>query len=421
MSDIWKTTLKNIKNEVSPEFYRSLSKIHTVTKKDSGGNSEIICSIPDSEKERLLNSGVKNKIETRLKSLFGNDIVLRFHDEKKKNHQSPGHNIKHEQVQSAISRFIKGDVGNDPLLLIGSAGTGKTYLIQKALSEAKITDYRFINIHDWKTDFIEALHKKDLSQFKVKNREGSVFILEGLDSLMKASPSIQEEFFYFIDKLINEKKRIIITSRVHPHNGEIIRTILSRILSGIVVELPAPDLDTASNFLQDQIKQMGWRIGKTGIKKVIGRSHCDFYMLESIITALYFYRSANPETPSSKTILNLIRESVDKRMKKDVSIDAIINATMNKFKISRPDLFSSSRKSGLVYPRQIAMYLVLKHSGMNKTSIARYFKKSDHSTVIHADKKISKLIESDESVRNCIQALEEELFKIVDNSVNNCE
>jgi chromosomal replication initiator protein len=118
-----------------------------------------------------------------------------------------------------------------------------------------------------------------------------------------------------------------------------------------------------------------------------------FRDLESFVTKIYFQTISGTHVTQKQSRPN---------------VKSIIHCVANWFQISDSDILSSSRKTEIALPRHVAMYLALKYSGLNKSAIARAFKRSDHSTVIHADKKIRSLIQKDPEFARTIQNIEQQ-------------
>ena len=304
----------------------------------------------------------------------------------------------------------------NPLFIYGGVGMGKTHLLNSiGLKMQNNLNVMFISAERFMYHFVRSIKSKDMVNFKDFFRKANVFIIDDIQ-FVRGKEIIQEEFFHTFNALMDKGSQIIISSDRSPSNLDRMQDrIKSRLSGGLVVDIQPPDFELRIKILRrkfNDIKEIfGENINlneevlnflasefKSSLREMIGA-------LNRILAFVRLNNTNGCTVPECKAILkDLINDRV-----KLINIDNIQKIVASFFHISLQDMLSPRRSRSLARPRQIAMYLSKKLTSKSLPDIGRKFSNRDHTTVIHAVKKIDQLIEKDEGIKNNIIEIKKQL------------
>ena len=304
----------------------------------------------------------------------------------------------------------------NPLFIYGGVGMGKTHLLNSiGLKMQNNLNVMFISAERFMYHFVRSIKSKDMMNFKDFFRKANVFIIDDIQ-FVRGKEIIQEEFFHTFNALMDKGSQIIISSDRSPSNLDRMQDrIKSRLSGGLVVDIQPPDFELRIKILRrkfNDIKEIfGENINlneevlnflasefKSSLREMIGG-------LNRILAFVRLNNTNGCTVPECKVILkDLINDRV-----KLINIDNIQKIVASFFHISLQDMLSPRRSRSLARPRQIAMYLSKKFTSKSLPDIGRKFSNRDHTTVIHAVKKIDQLIEKDEGIKNNIIEIKKQL------------
>ena len=304
----------------------------------------------------------------------------------------------------------------NPLFIYGGVGMGKTHLLNSiGLKMQNNLNVMFISAERFMYHFVRSIKSKDMVNFKDFFRKANVFIIDDIQ-FVRGKEIIQEEFFHTFNALMDKGSQIIISSDRPPASLDRMQDrIKSRLSGGLVVDIQPPDFELRIKILRrkfNDIKEIfGENINlneevlnflasefKSSLREMIGA-------LNRILAFVRLNNTNGCTVPECKVILkDLINDRV-----KLINIDNIQKIVASFFHISLQDMLSPRRSRSLARPRQIAMYLSKKLTSKSLPDIGRKFSNRDHTTVIHAVKKIDQLIEKDEGIKNNIIEIKKQL------------
>ena len=304
----------------------------------------------------------------------------------------------------------------NPLFIYGGVGMGKTHLLNSiGLKMQNNLNVMFISAERFMYHFVRSIKSKDMVNFKDFFRKANVFIIDDIQ-FVRGKEIIQEEFFHTFNALMDKGSQIIISSDRPPASLDRMQDrIKSRLSGGLVVDIEPPDFELRIKILRrkfNDIKEIfGENINlneevlnflasefKSSLREMIGG-------LNRILAFVRLNNANGCTVPECKVILkDLINDRV-----KLINIDNIQKIVASFFHISLQDMLSPRRSRSLARPRQIAMYLSKKFTSKSLPDIGRKFSNRDHTTVIHAVKKIDQLIEKDEGIKNNIIEIKKQL------------
>ena len=319
-----------------------------------------------------------------------------------------------ELAHAAARRVAEGgDVSFNPLFLHGGVGLGKTHLMHAIAWEIKKRDPNakvlYLSAEQFMYRFVQALRFKDTISFKEMFRSVDVLMVDDVQFIAGKS-STQEEFFHTFNALIDQNKQVIISGDRAPVDMEHLEDrIKSRLQWGLVVDVHPTDYELRLGILQSKQESQA-RYNSTvevspGVLEFMAqRISSNVRVLEGALTRLYAFGSlvGRPVTlEMAQESLSDILRATDRK----VTIDEIIRKVTDHYGVNLTDMLSARRTRSIARPRQVAMYLSKKLTSKSLPEIGRRFGKRDHTTVIHAVKKIEELQSIDNQIAKDIEIL----------------
>ena len=300
-----------------------------------------------------------------------------------------------------------GEVYN-PLFLYGDAGLGKTHLMHAIAWHIKQQDPTrnivYLSAEKFMYKFVRALRYKDTTAFKEQFRSVDVLMVDDVQ-FMGGKDTTQEEFFYTFNSLIEEGRQIIISADKSPADLEGIETRLrSRLGCGLVADIHPTDFDLRIGILENKARQLGVELPQKVSEFLAQKITSNIRELEGALRRVV----AHSQLLSDKEITLDMTQDVLKDMlrsyDKRTTIDEIQKKVAEYFNISVKEMQSSRRARTVARPRQIAMYLAKQLTSRSLPEIGRKFDR-DHTTVMHAVRKVEELVLEDSSLAENVDTL----------------
>lgn len=293
----------------------------------------------------------------------------------------------------------------NPLFLYGGVGLGKTHLCQAIAWEMKEKypnkNIIYLSAEKFMYLFVQSLQNQDIATFKTRFRNVDVLIIDDIH-FIAGKESTQKEFFQTFNTLIDENKQIILACDKSPLNLEKVDDQLkSRMSGGIVVDILEPDYELRLNLIKAKCKQIGLELASKIELFLAEKIVASGREIEGCIKKLAMHQKFIKTEITFDIVEKILSDSLN-RVQKIITIDKIQEIVSEFFKISLADLKSEKRNKELVIPRHIAMYLSKKMTDKSFPDVAKKFGGKNHSTVIHAIKKVEELINLDLEISNNI-------------------
>lgn len=326
------------------------------------------------------------------------------------------------QLAHAAARRVAMAGAGDPLLynplyLHGSVGLGKTHLLQAvahaAISEGKRVTY--LTAERFMYGFVAALKADTTIAFKEKLRTIDVFVIDDIQFLKYGS--IQQEFCHTLNALIDSRKQIVTAADRPPGDIEHLdERVRSRLGGGLCIEIGPLDEALRVKILESRIaaaKQVhpAFEVPAPVVAYVANAVRTNGRDLDGAVNRLLAHASLSGAPISMETAEFAIRDLVGIQEPKRVKIEDIQKLVATHFNVSRADILSSRRTASVVRPRQIAMYLAKVLTPRSLPEIGRRFGGRDHTTVLHAVRKISGLVTSDGKLSEEVELLKRMLLE----------
>lgn len=318
-------------------------------------------------------------------------------------------------AQSACKSISTCDDTTGPCLYINSStGLGKSHLTHavahRVLSRSPMTRLHYLTAQQFSLEMVQSIKSNNMETFKRKYHDHcDILMVEDVHSL-RGKQKTQLELNELLDSLIKSGKRVILTSNSAPRDLEgIDEEFRSRMASGLVTKIKAPDILTRHRIVQQKAVQHNLSIDEEDIEFIAQHIKGDVRQIESAIIEI----NAKAKLQAGEIDMELIRDVV----KSVVGIPKILTPTIisefvcKQFNVSMSELQSRSRKRILTFPRQVAMFLCRKHTQESLAQIGKEFKR-DHSTVLHAIKVVNGLKTRNISVDEQVKLLSEKLGKL---------
>lgn len=320
------------------------------------------------------------------------------------------------EVAHAACRAVVDNPGHayNPLFIYGGVGLGKTHLLQAVGNAllAKNPNFRIMYVASerFMTEFVDALRHKKMHEFKKTYRSVDMFIIDDVQ-FVAGKDRIQEELFHTFNTLHSENKQVILSSDRPPGAISALQERLSsRLGAGMVVDIKKPDYETRLAILQEKISRRGVEVDAEALSFIAKNIQSNVRELEGALNRVIGHSEVHNEKITVEFVKQVLHDLLEQSQKKTINTREIIDAVSSYYNLPPEEICGQRRNKEIVRPRQIAMYLLRKESGMSFPSIGDYFGGRDHTTAMHACEKIEKLLEHDEELSQEINFLKERLY-----------
>ncbi|WP_028357282.1 chromosomal replication initiator protein DnaA [Brackiella oedipodis] len=302
----------------------------------------------------------------------------------------------------------------NPFYIYGSTGLGKTHIMQAIGNYVVATrpnlKVRYIHANDYWRDMVSAYSLNKIDEWQKKYLGIDLLLIDDIQFLAKKDRT-QEQFFYLFETMVSNNKQIVITSDTFPHKlKDMEPRLVTRFAMGLSVALEPPELEMRVAILQKKMKNRpGFVLPEDSAFFIAKNVRSNVRELEGALTKVVAYAGFRNE---KELKVEICREALKDLLSSNVgliTIDGIQKTVAEYFKVRVSDLTSTRRHKQIVMPRQIAMYLCKELTRKSLPTIAEQFGGKNHTTVIHAAKKISKERLVDEELNHQIHVLEQSL------------
>ncbi len=323
------------------------------------------------------------------------------------------------QLAFSAAKRVSETLGHyNPLYVYGTVGLGKTHILNAIGNELKKTDKKiiYLSAERFMYQFVKSIKNKDTQKFKDVFRNVDVLILDDIQ-FISGKEVTQEEFFYTFNSLIENQSQVIISCDRPPNDLDRSQDrIKSRLAGGLVVDIQAPDIALRLQILKNRCKTEETYFGKevlindeilSFIANEFKSSIRDMLGVLNRIIASSRIQNKVPTLQDAKLILKDLLNN----MQSVITIEDIQKLVVNYYNLPMSDFLSSRRSRHIARPRQVAMYLSKKLTTKSLPDIGRKFTGRDHTTVIHAIKKVEELMAADKKFEYEVQDISNKILK----------
>jgi len=299
----------------------------------------------------------------------------------------------------------------NPLFIYGGVGLGKTHLMQAIghyVVQNKNHKISYLSSEAFMNEYVEALLKKQLVQFRRKYRHSDLLLIDDIQFLA-GKDGMQEEFFHTFNDLFNNHKQIVLTcDRPASEIPGLEKRLVSRFEWGLVTQLESPDAGTRMAIIQNKLKEMKLELPGDAVEFIATRIRSNIRRLEGALIRVASYASLTRKTVSVQLLEELLRDLLDEAVQEAVTVDAIQREVARFYDLRISDILGNRRPQHIAFPRQVAMYLSRSLTDQSLPSIGEAFSRN-HATVIYACRAVENRMQTDEKVRGSIATLRNRL------------
>ena len=280
----------------------------------------------------------------------------------------------------------------NPLFIYGDSGLGKTHLLHAigAYSRELFPNIRvrYVSSEEFTNDFINSIRDDKATSFQRRYRDLDVLLIDDIQFLENKERT-QEEFFHTFNTLHNAKKQIVITSDRSPQKLTTLEDRLrTRFAWGFTIDIQPPELETRIAILRKKAAQDKLNVGDDVFEYIASKISTNIRELEGALIRVTAFASLNRQPVDLGLAEIVLRDLIPNESTSQITVEAIMGQTAAHFGLTLEDLCGTSRARALVDARQIAMYLCRELTDLSLPKIGQTFGGRDHTTVMHADRKI---------------------------------
>jgi chromosomal replication initiator protein len=289
---------------------------------------------------------------------------------------------------------------------------GKTHLMQAVgnwvMENGRNCSIYYTTAEDFTNEMIDAIRGGKMSDFRNKFRKVDLLMVDDVHFLSKKEGT-QEEFFHTFNALLDKKKQIVLTSDRPPKDiPDLENRLVTRFESGLLADLKNPDFETRVAILRKKSEPENIIFGDDVLHYIADNIISSVRALEGSLIRLLAYSSYNKlniEDINTDLARNILSDMISE-VKKNITLDAITQQVCLAYGLTIPQMLDKTRKQNIAFPRQVAMYLAnLLIPSLSLKDIAEYFKRKDHTTVLHAKRMIEIQFRSDNDFRINVEHL----------------
>ncbi|WP_342536625.1 chromosomal replication initiator protein DnaA [Sporosarcina sp. FSL K6-3508] len=443
LSNLWDQVLKNIETRVSkPSFETWLKSTKLLTFEAEN----VTIAVPNSFAKDWLETHYVHLITGILSELTGEDRIIEFivpqdmvENDIKIPKAPPKVTEKVPMTNSAgmlnpkytFDTFVIGS-GNrfahaaslavaeapakayNPLFIYGGVGLGKTHLMHAighyVLEQNPSLKVVYLSSEKFTNEFINSIRDNKAGDFRDRYRNVDILLIDDIQFLA-GKEQTQEEFFHTFNTLHEESKQIIISSDRPPKEIPTLEDRLrSRFEWGLITDIAPPDLETRIAILRKKAKADGLiDISNDVMLYIANQIDSNIRELEGALIRVVAYSSLVNADITTDLAAEALKDIIPNSRPRIISILDIQKSVGEHYNIRLEDFVAKKRTRAIAFPRQIAMFLSRELTDSSLPKIGSEFGGRDHSTVIHAHEKISKMLESDKSLQQDIQDIKKAL------------
>ncbi len=318
-----------------------------------------------------------------------------------------GNNNRFAQA-AALAVADKPSEAYNPLFLYGGVGLGKTHLMH-AIGNRILKNYRnykilYVTSEKFTNHMINAIKDNKMEVFRNQYRKIDVLLIDDIQ-FIAGKKQVQEEFFHTFNELYEEKKQIIISSDRPPKEIQLLEDRLkSRFEWGLLADISCPDYETRLAILRRKAQDEKILVDDSILASIATKIESNIRELEGVFNKMIARASLMHTQISIELAENTINEFKAEN-EKVLSSDYVKDIVAKYFSVDKNDLSSNKRSNEIAFPRQIAMYLCREVANMSYPKIGEDFGNRDHSTVMHACKKIENEIKEKNNTRLIVESV----------------
>ena len=304
----------------------------------------------------------------------------------------------------------------NPLFIYSSVGMGKTHLLNAiGLEIGSTKKVMFISAERFMYHFVRSIKSNEMVKFKDFFRTANIFIIDDIQFVC-GKEAMQEEFFHTFNSLMEKGSQIIISSDRSPANLDRIQErIKSRLGGGLVIDIQPPDLSLKVKILKSKYEAIKRNFNDTCelndeiFTYLASETSSSIREMVGALNRIIAFSKINNKSPNVIECKRILKDFIS-YSNNSINIESIQNIVAGYFNLKIDEMLSARRSRSLARPRQIAMYLAKQNTTNSLPEIGRKFSNRDHTTVIHAVKKIEELMKKDNEIKQNVTEIKKKLL-----------
>lgn len=320
------------------------------------------------------------------------------------------------ELAHAASQAVAAQPGQayNPLFIYGGSGLGKTHLLQavgnQILRQNKQKKVVYATCEKFTNEFIHSLKTKQIENFHQTYRRADVLLVDDIQ-FISGKTETQEAFFNAFNELHQQDKQIVITSDRPPKAISLLEhRLLSRFEMGMLADVIPPDLETRLAILEIKCQEKALVLDPACLQLIASAIQNNVRELEGALNKLHAYFQLKKTPPDEDLVRSLISHLENSASQRVITVKHIIQTIADFFDLKTDELLGKSREKRLAHPRQIVMFLMRQELDSSFPAIGQALGNRDHTTAMHACKKIEKEIEKDLKIRDEVSQIRQRLF-----------
>ena len=317
---------------------------------------------------------------------------------------------------AAVAKAVAEKPGRiyNPLFIHGASGLGKTHLLhaigREIMYRKKRAVVRYVTSETFTNEFVDAIRKQTLMQFRQKYRKVDVLLIDDVQ-FFGGKDSTQEEFIHTFNDLFNNTKQIVLASDKAPGDiKDLEARLVSRFEWGLTTQQQTPDFETRVAILGRKMADAGVVLEQWVLDYIAQRVRTDVRRLEGCLMRVAAHVSLDDTTLKEEDMEKLLRDVTDQEPGRAVNIDRIQRTVAERYDIRMSEMLGRGRPKAIAEARQVAMYLTREMAKLSLVEVGKAFGGRDHGTVIHACKVITARIEQTDEFRSMMSELRSKIL-----------
>ena len=313
-----------------------------------------------------------------------------------------------ELAYTAARKVCVDSAHYNPLFIYSPVGMGKTHLLNSiGLEVSNTKKVMFISAERFMYHFVRSIKNNEMVKFKDFFRRANIFIIDDIQ-FVSGKEAMQEEFFHTFNALIERGSQIVISSDRPPSDLDRIQErIKSRMSGGLVIDIQPPDLELRIKILKKKFEEIkinfreNYDLSDEVFKFLATEVSSSIREMVGALNRVLAFIKINTKSPTIYECNKILKDFINSN-NKSITVESIQNIVASHFNLNIQEMLSPRRSRSLARPRQIAMYLAKQHTTNSLPDIGRKFSNRDHTTVIHAVKKIDERIKKDNEIKQSV-------------------
>lgn len=318
---------------------------------------------------------------------------------------------KNSQLAAAAAKAVVNALGStyNPLFIYGKTGLGKTHLMQaighEVLQQNNKKKIIYLPCEGFTNLMIEAIKGNKMEKFRARFRKADILMIDDIQFLAKKEQT-QEEFFNTFNELYQDHKQIVLTSDCPPKEmTHLQERLVSRFEWGLVTDIQPPSFETRVSILKKKSELSRLSVPMEVLEFLAEHFDQNVRQMEGALNRVYTYSKLIGKPLTLELARDVLKDLIKTEKIRRITIEDILQQVGKFYNITMLQMQGPKRLKNYAFPRQIAMYFARSMTDLSLPEIGQAFGGRDHTTVLHACKKINEQLTGDKKLKEEIEAL----------------